>query len=69
MTRRRLVAVVLALVLGLGACESDQDPGVDPGGDEPTTTSNTLGQCPEGGPDDTTPAAGCIGSDGSVLRP
>ena len=67
---RRAAVVLLALAVTLGACESDQDPGLDPGGaDGPAQTSNTLGTCPPGGPDATTPAAGCLGPDGSVLRP
>lgn len=66
----RTAGVVLALVLALGACESDQDPGLDPGLVEgPARTSDTLGSCPPGGPDATTPPAGCLGPDGSVLRP
>ena len=69
--RRNAAAVVLAAVVALGACSDGQDPGLDPGlgGDQPGTTSNTLGQCPAGGPDETTPPAGCIGADGQVLRP
>lgn len=63
----RTVAGV-ALVLALGGCD-DQDPGVEPSSDQPATTSNTLGQCPDGGPDATTPEAGCLGPGGSVLRP
>jgi hypothetical protein len=58
----------LALLLALAGCD-EQDPGVEPSTDAPGTTSNTLGQCPEGGPDITTPEAGCLGPDGSVLRP
>lgn len=66
---RRGVAAV-ALVLVLAACESDQDPGLDPGVvDAPAGTSDTLGTCPPGGPDATTPEAGCLGPDGSVQRP
>ena len=71
--RRRAVArraAVLLLVLAAAACESDQDPGLDPGlvggGAE---TSDTLGACPPGGPDATTPEAGCLGPDGTVQRP
>lgn len=69
--RRRLTAILFAAVVTLGACSDGQDPGLDPGlgGDQPATTSNTLGQCPAGGPDATTPPAGCIGADGQVLRP
>jgi hypothetical protein len=67
---RRAVVVLLAAVLALGACESDQDPGLDPGlVDGPAPTSDTLGVCPPGGPDATTPSAGCLGPDGSVQRP
>ncbi len=72
-TRRRAVGrgvAVLVLVLAAAACESDQDPGLDPGlvggGAE---TSDTLGACPPGGPDATTPEAGCLGPDGTVQRP
>lgn len=68
--RRRVAAVALGLAAALGACESDQDPGIDPGvTDGPAQTSDTLGVCPPGGPDATTPPAGCLGPDGSVLRP
>jgi hypothetical protein len=68
--RRRVAALALGFALVLGACESDQDPGLDPGlGDGPAQTSDTLGACPAGGPDVTTPAAGCLGPDGSVQRP
>ncbi|HSP04667.1 MAG TPA: hypothetical protein VLR27_14240 [Acidimicrobiales bacterium] len=68
--KHRLATLAVALVLVLGACESDQDPGIDPGvTDGPAETSDTLGTCPAGGPDDTTPPAGCLGPDGSVLRP
>lgn len=65
---RRCAAMVLALV-AIAGCEDDQDPGFEPGGGQPATTSNTLGRCPPGGPDTTTPPAGCLGPDGSVLRP
>jgi hypothetical protein len=68
--RRRVATLAVGLVLALGACESDQDPGIDPGvTDGPAQTSDTLGACPPDGPDETTPAAGCLGPDGSVLRP
>lgn len=67
---RRAAGAVLALALALGACESEQDPGLDPGAvDGPAQTSDTLGACPPGGPDATTPDAGCLGPDGSVQRP
>lgn len=65
--RRALLVVALAAV---AACASGQDPGITPstaGGS--VTTSRALQPCPAGGPDATTPAAGCIGKDGAVLRP
>jgi hypothetical protein len=69
--RRAACAAVLAAALaGPAACGSDQDPGVPPAGDGgPGTTSVTLGPCPPGGPDETTPAAGCLDDDGTVVRP
>jgi hypothetical protein len=66
--RRRLAALALGTALLLGACEADQDPGVDPGTGS-GVTSDTLPDCPRGGPDATTPAAGCISDDGTVQRP
>lgn len=67
---RRLAALALAAGLALAGCESD-DPGLDPGigTGGAGQTSDTLGACPDGGPDATTPAAGCLGPDGRVLRP
>lgn len=70
--RRAVAVTVAAAALWLGACSEDQDPGFDQQIDVEGDTrpqSNTLEPCPEGGPDATTPAAGCIGPDGSVLRP
>ena len=71
-SRRLLLAVLLAAV---AACSSGQDPGVDPGmqpsptGDRgSTTTPQLLEPCPPGGPDATTPAAGCVDEDGVVQR-
>lgn len=70
---RRVAAVVAtAAVVWLGACSDEQDPGFDQqvdvdGGTRPQ--SETLEPCPDGGPDASTPAAGCLGPDGSVLRP
>lgn len=65
----RGVAAML-LVLGAAACESDQDPGLDSRPVDGTAqTSDTLGACPSGGPDATTPEAGCLGPDGAVQRP
>lgn len=71
-TQRRRIARLLAagaLTLALAGCADQQDPGLVESPDEPATTSNTLGQCPDDGPDATTPAAGCLGPDGQVLRP
>lgn len=66
----RLGAVALAVVLAVAGCDSGQDPGLEPSRMEDTDrTSDTLGACPEGGPDATTPDAGCLGPDGSVQRP
>lgn len=65
---RRIAALVLVLVVVAG-CAEEQDPGFAPSDGQPNTTSNTLGICPPGGPDVTTPPAGCLGPDGSVLRP
>lgn len=66
--RRALLA--LALALAPAACASDQDPEIVPAGEGgPTTTSHVLEPCPAGGPDATTPSAGCIGEDGAVERP
>ena len=67
--RIRSIAAAVVLAVSVLGCSDSQDPGLDPGADEPATTSNTLGGCPPGGPDATTPPAGCIGDDGQVLRP
>ena len=63
--------LVLALLVVVGtACSSGQDPGLTPVTDAgPTTTSQTLPPCPAGGPDTTTPAAGCLDEGGAVVRP
>ena len=67
--RRRAVAVSLALLLaGAAGCADEQDPGFAPQGSS-GRTSDTLGRCPAGGPDATTPPAGCLSRDGQVLRP
>lgn len=66
MTPGRALALAVALVLG--ACNDGQDPGLEPQ-DPPAESSNTLGRCPAGGPDATTPPAGCLSDDGRVLRP
>ena len=68
--RPRRWILAAAIVLVLAGCESDQDPGLDPGvGEADARTSDTLGTCPPGGPDATTPEAGCLGPDGAVQRP
>ena len=67
--RRAVAAMVLVMA---AACASGQDPGVDPGtstSSGPTTTSHVLGPCPDGGPDATTPPAGCLDPDGNVVHP
>jgi hypothetical protein len=65
------LAVLLVTTAAVGACGSGQEPGmtVDDDGDRPSTTSRLLEPCPAGGPDGTTPAAGCLGPDGVVRRP
>lgn len=72
MTSLRVVvtaAMTIVLSAGLGACGSDQDPGVTPGtGGGPTTTSHLLERCPDGGPNATTPSAGCLDEDGKVAH-
>lgn len=63
------VALALSAVLLLG-CGQEQEPDVIPTDDDaPATTSRLLEPCPPGGPDDTTPAAGCLDPDGVVQRP
>ena len=70
MSRLRAAVVVVALAVGGAACGSDQDPGVTPGGSDggPSTTSQLLAPCPEGGPNATTPPAGCLDEDGKVAH-
>ena len=65
---RRLAVVVF---LATAACSSSQDPGIAPVTSDqgPTTTSHVLAPCPAGGPDATTPPAGCLDEDGRVVRP
>lgn len=72
--RRRNLAAAVGMVAGLvlGACTDEQDPGLDQQidvDDGSRPPSNTLGDCPPDGPDATTPAAGCLDDDGTVLRP
>jgi hypothetical protein len=68
---RGLVAGALVAVAALAAtgCGSEQDPGVPAAPSGPATTSVTLTACPPGGPDGTTPPAGCLAEDGTVVRP
>jgi hypothetical protein len=71
MTRRLAVGLAAALLAVLGACSSDQDPGLTPDSsstDGPSTTSHLLPRC-DSTPDATVPAGGCVGDDGAILRP
>jgi hypothetical protein len=68
---RRLLAVA-GVALALAACSSGQDPGLD---ETPTTRAGgstpapqLLEPCPPGGPDERSPAAGCVDEDGNVLH-
>lgn len=65
---RVAVAAIVLVVAPVAACSDDQDPGLVPqdGTDQPSVT---LGPCPPGGPDATTPPAGCLDTDGRVQRP
>lgn len=64
-------ALLVAAIVLTGACASEQDPGVpaSPDASGPSTTSRVLEPCPPGGPDATTPSAGCLDEDGAVVRP
>ena len=62
------VAAILAGLVTGAACSGDQDPGLEPQ-ERPAQTSDTLGRCPDGGPDATTPPAGCLDPDGRVVHP
>jgi hypothetical protein len=65
---RRLLAVALAVSIG-AACSSGQEPEIAPASDGgPVTTSRALQPCPPGGPDETTPPAGCLDDEGNVVR-
>jgi hypothetical protein len=66
----RAVAALVVVVAVASACAAEQDPGltVQPG-NATATTSQLLPECPAGGPDTTTPSAGCVGPDGAVQRP
>lgn len=63
--------VLVALVaLALTGCAADDPPALDVDVVEvPDSTSDTLGSCPAGGPDATTPPAGCLDAGGQVQRP
>ncbi len=67
----RRAALAVALLLGAAACAKDQDPGIP---SAPTVEGQTtrppqlLEECPPGGPDATTPPAGCVDEDGNVLH-
>lgn len=70
MSRARGLFLALVLVGATAACGSDQDPGFEaPPGDGSKVTSHLLEPCPPGGPDETTPDAGCLDEDGTVVRP
>ena len=66
----RRVVLALALLLAVGACSRDQDPGIVPTAStrpgDTTLPPQLLGECPPGGPDATTPPAGCVDEDGVV---
>jgi hypothetical protein len=68
-TWRLCAALVVLSALGASGCGSEQDPGVPAPASGPVTTSVTLSACPPGGPDATTPPAGCLDDDGTVVRP
>lgn len=68
MKRRRVAVLALVAALALG-CSEEQAPDVVPDDTGPSTTSQMLAPCPDGGPDATTPPAGCLDDDGRVVRP
>lgn len=62
--------LVALVVVALAGCTADDPPALDVDGVEvPDSTSDTLGSCPAGGADATTPPAGCLDADGQVRRP
>ena len=64
--KRALLAAAFMLTVG---CSAGQEPEIaPPAGGGPTTTSRSLEPCPFGGPNETTPPAGCLDEDGNVLR-
>ena len=67
--RRVLLAAALVLVGLTAACGSDQDPGLDSPATvvgQTTAPPQLLTDCPPGGPNASTPAAGCVDSKGNV---
>jgi hypothetical protein len=69
--RRRTATASVLLVVALAACSSGQDPGLDesPSGSTASTDPpQLLEPCPPGGPDASTPAAGCVDDDGNVVH-
>ncbi len=65
------LAAASALLVALAACSSGQDPGLEEspsGTSERTTPPQLLQPCPPGGPDATTPAAGCVDDEGNVVH-
>jgi hypothetical protein len=68
--RRVATGVVgLLLTVGIAACGNDQNPGIQPTGTSgPATTSHFLSSCPPGGPNATTPPAGCLDAHGNVVH-
>jgi hypothetical protein len=65
-----LQGMAALLLLAVAACGSnDQNPGIQNSNSGPTTTSHLLASCPPGGPDATTPAAGCLDPNGNVVHP
>lgn len=68
--RAYAAALLVVVAVAVGGCSTGQDPGLTETTDQgPTTTSQTLAPCPPGGPDATTPPAGCLDDDGTVVRP
>jgi hypothetical protein len=66
---RRRVAAASLLVVALAACSSGQDPGLEesPSGSTGSTDApQLLEPCPPGGPDESTPPAGCVDDEGNV---
>jgi hypothetical protein len=71
--RRAVAVALLTLSIAVAGCSSGQDPTFEE--DQPSgPTSSTepgrhLQACPPGGPDETTPPAGCLDDDGNVIYP